>query len=81
MNSDSHPAAPRAALLLPVAFLLHLAEEWYGGISAVTGLLLYVPLSVVVLRASATELSKSVFASSILFGVLIHGLISYLAFI
>ena len=140
------------ALLLPVAFLLHLAEEWFGGISAwtlialgneisperfvlingiafpifvagsvaayyfprmawfsaflaamlglngvlhtlatlglglyspgtVTGLLLYLPLSVVVLRVSVTQLSRSVFASSVLFGVLIHGLISFLAFI
>ena len=47
----------------------------------VTGLLLYLPLSVVVLRASATQLSRFVFASSVLFGVLIHGLISFLAFI
>jgi len=152
MNNDSHSAALRAALLLPVAFLLHLAEEWFGGISAwtlialgneisperfvlingiafpifvagtvaayfyprmawfsasfaallglngllhtlatlgfgtyspgtITGLLLYFPLSVVVLRASATQLSRSVFTSSVLFGVLFHGLISFLAFI
>ena len=152
MNNDSHSAAPRAALLLPVAFLLHLAEEWFGGISAwtlialgneisperfvlingialpifvagtvaayyyprmawfsasfaallglngvmhslatlglglyspgtVTGLLLYVPLSAIVLRASATQLSGTTLASSILFGVVIHGLISFLAFI
>ena len=151
MNSSTHYSVPRMALLLPVAFLLHLAEEWFGGISAwtlialgneisaerflfingiafpifvagtvaayyyprmawfsasfaallglngvlhalatlglglyspgtVTSLLLYLPLSVVVLRASATELSRSVFASSVLFGVLIHGLISFLAF-
>ncbi len=152
MNSNTHSSVPRMALLLPVAFLLHLAEEWFGGISAwtlialgneisperfvlingiafpifvagsvaayyfprmawfsaffaamlglngvlhtlatlglglyspgtVTGVLLYLPLSVVVLRASATQLSRSVFASSVLFGVLIHGLISFLAFI
>ncbi len=152
MNSDSHSYTPRAALLLPVAFLLHLAEEWFGGISAwtlialgneisperfmlingvafpifvagtvatyyfprmawfsasfaallglngllhtlatlglglyspgtITGLLLYLPLSAIVLRASATQLSGTVFASSVLFGVLIHGLISFLAFI
>jgi hypothetical protein len=152
MNSDSHSAAPQAALLLPVAFLLHLAEEWFGGISAwtlialgneisperfvlingiafpifvagtvaacyfprmawfsasfaallglngllhtlatlglglyspgtVTGLLLYLPLSAIVLRASATQLTGIVFASSVIFGVLIHGLISFLAFL
>ncbi len=151
MNSNAHPSVPRMALLLPVAFLLHLAEEWFGGISAwtlialgsdisterfvmingiafpifvagtvaayyyprmawfsasfaallglngllhtlatlglglyspgtVTGLLLYLPLSAIVLRASATQLSRSVFASSVLIGVLIHGLISFLAF-
>ena len=152
MNSNTHSPVPRTALLLPVAFLLHLAEEWFGGISAwtlialgneisperfmlingivfpifvagtvaayfyarmawfsasfaallglngllhalatlglglyspgtVTGLLLYLPLSAIVLRASAVQLSGIVFASSVLFGVLTHGLISFLAFI
>ena len=33
---DGPSAAPRAAMLLPVAFLLHLAEEWFGGLPAWT---------------------------------------------
>lgn len=33
---DRLSAAPRAAILLPIAFLLHLAEEWFGGFSAWT---------------------------------------------
>ena len=145
-------AAPRAVLLLPVAFLFHLAEEWFGGISAwtlvalgneisperfvlingialpifvigalaayrhtrmawfavtlaalfglnallhtlatlglgryspgtVTGLLLYIPLSAIVLRASAARLSGAIFVKAVFFGVLIHGLISFLAFL
>jgi hypothetical protein len=36
MNSNTHSSVLRIALLLPVAFLLHLAEEWFGGISAWT---------------------------------------------
>ena len=148
---DRASAAPRAILLLPVAFLLHLAEEWFGGISAwtlvalgseirperfalingiafpifaigtlaayrharmawfgvtfaallglnavlhtlatlgfgqyspgtVTGLLLYVPLSAIVLRSSAARLSRPVFVKAVLFGVLLHGLVSFFAF-
>lgn len=144
--------APRTVLLLPVAYLLHFAEEWYGGISAwtlaalgneisperfllingiafpvfvigtlaalryprmtwfgatlaamfalnavlhtlatlglglyspgtVTGLLLYMPLSFFVLRSSTARLSQAVFAGSVLLAVLLHGLISYLAFL
>lgn len=147
---DGQPAAPRAALLLPIAFVLHFAEEWFGGFSAwtlialgtevtperfllingvalplfgigtlaalrfprmawfaaslaalfglngvvhtlatlglglyspgtVTGLLLFIPLSVIVLRSSAARLSGAVFAGSILFGVLLHGLATFLA--
>jgi hypothetical protein len=149
---DGHSVAPRATLLLPVAYLLHFAEEWFGGFSAwtltvvgeevaparfllingiafplfiagtlaayrnprmawfsaslaallglngalhilatlgfgryapgaVTGLLLYLPLSAIVLRWSAARLSGFVFAGSIVFGILIHGLVSYLAFL
>ncbi len=32
-ESDKTLTAPRAVVLLPVAFLLHLAEEWFGGLS------------------------------------------------
>ncbi len=147
---DGPSAAPRAAMLLPVAFLLHLAEEWFGGLPAwtliapggevsperfllinaiafllfgigtlaafhypsmawfgasfaalvglngalhtlatlglgyyspgtVTGLLLYIPLSAIVLRSSSARLSGAIFASSVLFGVLLHGLAYFLA--
>lgn len=145
-------ARPRAAIYLLFAYLLHLAEEWFGGISewtrvilgieisperfvlinasafllfaigtlaassiprmawfsasfaallglngvlhtlatlgfgvyspgTVTGLLLYIPLSAIVLRASYAQLSRSVFASSVLFGVLLHGFVALLAFL
>ena len=148
---NGRPAAPRAAILLPIAFPLHFAEEWFGGISAwtltalgnevsperfllinvpafllfvigtlaafhnprmawfvaslaalfglngvvhtlatlglgqyspgtVTGLLLYIPLSVIVLRSSAARLSRATFVRSVLLGVLLHGLVSFLAF-
>ncbi len=151
MDSNTLSAAPRAAALLPIVFLLHLAEEWFGGLSAwtllalgneisaerfilingialpifvagtvaaffsprmawfsasfaallglngvlhtlatlglglyspgaVTGLLLYIPMSVIVLKSSFTQLSRPIFASSVLFGVLIHSLVSFLAF-
>ena len=141
----------RAPLLLPIAYMLHLTEEWFGGLPAwtlealgreispgrfllingialpilvigtmaafyyprwawftasfatliglngvlhtlgtlglgfyspgtITGLLLYIPLSVIVLRSSATRLSGADFAAAVLFGVLLHGLVSFLAF-
>ena len=149
---NKHPGATRAALLLPIAFLLHLLEEWFGGFSewtlvalgnegsperfmliniiaflffaigmlaavhyprmawlatsfaalvglngmlhtlaslglglyspgTVTGLLLYLPLSAIVLRSELTRLSGTIFTRAILFGVLLHGLVAYLAFL
>jgi hypothetical protein len=33
---DQRPVVPRAVALLPIAYLLHLAEEWFGGFSAWT---------------------------------------------
>jgi len=72
------------AALLGLNGLLHtLATLGLGLYSpgTVTGLLLYLPLSAIVLRASATQLSRTIIANSVLFGVLIHSLISLLAFI
>lgn len=148
--SAGPPSAPRIAILLPIAYLLHLGEEWFGGLPAwtltapgpdvtpeqfllvnaigflflgigtlaalrhppmawfaasfaalvglnavvhafatlalrqyapgtITGLLLYVPLSVIVLRSSAARLSGAVFAGSVLFGVLVHVLAYFAA--
>ncbi len=75
-------SASFAALLCLNGLLHTLATLGLGLYSpgTITGLLLYLPLSAIVLRASATQLSGTVFASSVLFGVLIHGLISFLAF-
>lgn len=143
-------AAPRAVVLLPIAYLLHLAEEWFGGFTdwtltvpvydvgperfvlinaiglavflfgtgaalryprmawfaaslaallglngalhamatlgfgsyspgTLTGLVLYIPLSAIVLRKSAGQLPRSVFAGSAVFGVILHGLVAILA--
>jgi hypothetical protein len=143
---------PRAAILLPLAYVVHLAEEWFGGFlewtpsilgyeidverfviinaialvmftvgtlaafrvpeagwfaaslatllglngilhvlgtvafgvyspGAITGLLLYVPVSVVVLRASGRTLPGSIFARAVLFGIVLHALVPVLAFI
>jgi hypothetical protein len=145
---DKSRAAPRVAILLPVAYLLHLAEEWFGDLPAwtrlapgpevsperfllinavafllflsgtvaalryprmawfaaafaallglngvvhalatlglgsyspgtVTGLLIYLPLSVIVLRSSAARLSRAMLVGSVILGVLLHA-IAYL---
>lgn len=142
--------APGVAGLLPIAYLLHLAEEWFGGFTdwtltvpvydvgperfvlinaiglalfvlgtgaalryprmawfaaslaallglngvlhaaatlgfgsyspgTVTGLLLYIPLSAIVLRKSADQLARPVFIGSAVFGVILHGLVAILA--
>lgn len=47
---------------------------------AVTGLFLYLPLSAVVLRSSAARLPGSVFAGSVVFGVVLHALATLVAF-
>lgn len=149
---DGPSGPPRAAILLPPAFLLHLVEEWLGGFPAwtlialgnevsperfvllnatalllfgigtlaafhcarmawfaaslaalvglngvlhtlatlglgyyspgtVTGVLLYLPLSAIVLRSSAALLPRAVFAGSVVFGVLLHGIAALLAYI
>jgi len=150
-NTNQHlEAAPRMALFLPIAYLIHLGEEWFGGIlewfpiamgyevsverfliinstafvifiigtlaavslprmtwfaatsaallglngvvhtlativfgfyspGTVTGVLLYIPLSLLLLRSLSTRLSGGVFAASIIFGVLLHGLVYFIA--
>jgi len=149
---ETPSAAHPAVILLPVAFLVHLAEEWFGGflewtplalgydISAarfmiinatafvvfligaiaairspkmawfsvslaallglngilhalatagfglyspgvVTGLLIYIPLSVIVLRLSASRLSAGAFRSAVVFGVVLHAIVPILAFV
>ena len=141
---------PRPAVLLFVAYLSHLAEEWFGGFPAwtravlgngvsaerfalvngiglllfatltlvalrspsmvwfytsfaaltgingvlhalatlafgryspgtITGLLLYLPLSVIVLGATSSRLSGPVFAISVLGGMLFHGFVTFMA--
>jgi hypothetical protein len=45
----------------------------------VTGLLLYVPLSAAVLRASSASLSPPRFAGSVALGVALHGLVTFTA--
>jgi hypothetical protein len=45
----------------------------------VTGLLLYLPLSIVVLRSSATLLPRPHLVSAVVFGVLLHALVTLVA--
>ncbi len=149
-KSDKPYVAPRAAILLPFAYGLHLVEEWIGGMPAwtltvpvydvsperfiainatafvvvivvtvaarlrpeaawlatslaalfalnaglhamatvgwdsyapgvITGLLVYIPLSVVILRASHARMSRPAFFGSIVVGVLLHGLVAMVA--
>lgn len=151
-QSTSNNTAPRAVLLLPIAYVLHLAEEWFGGLSlwtmavlgyelslerfiiinaiafpifvtgalaavydsriawfgtsfaallglngvlhtfgtlaygrlmpgTITVLLIYIPLSVIVLRSAASRFSTIVLVRSIWLGVLLHGLVALLAFL
>jgi len=150
--SNKLAAAPRVALLMPIVFLLHFAEEWFGGLSswtldalgnelsserliiinaiafpifligtitavyyprmawfatafaallglngvlhtlatlgfasyspgAITSFVLFIPLSVIVLRLSFVRLSGRIFIGAVILGFLIHGLVSFLAFL
>lgn len=70
------------ATLLGLNGVLHtLATIGLGRYSpgAITGLALYIPLSVIALRLSATDLSASTIKRSIVAGVLFHGLVTFLA--
>lgn len=142
--------APRTVLLLPVTYLLHLAEEWFGGFPAwtavalgaevsserfllinaigfplfclaavtsvrnrrmawigasmaalfglngivhalatlalgtyspgtITGLLVFLPLSVLVIRSFSARLPRPVLARAIVAGILAHGLVTFIA--
>lgn len=65
------------ATLVGVNGLLHgilslVAGSYSPG--TVTGLLLYVPLSAILLRSLARRLSRPVFVGAVVFGILLHGL-------
>jgi hypothetical protein len=45
----------------------------------ITGLVLYIPLSIIVFRLSATDLSGTIIRRSIFAGVFFHGLVTFLA--
>jgi hypothetical protein len=149
--SSGPAAAPRIVLFLPVAFFLHVMEEWFGGFSAwtlsaigvevspvrfivinacaltlvtivtvaatrnsrltwlaasvaallglngavhalatlglnryspgtVTGVLLYLPLSVAVLRSLADRLTGVEFVRAMVLGMVIHAIVVIIAF-
>lgn len=70
------------AAMLGLNGILHtLATLGLGQYSpgTVTGLVLYIPLSIIVLRSSAARLGSSTFRRSIAAGVLFHGLVTILA--
>ncbi|MEP5610897.1 MAG: HXXEE domain-containing protein [Cyclobacteriaceae bacterium] len=153
MNSKTQAVlAPRTTVLLPIIYLIHLAEEWFGGFLAwapialgyeisverfilinatslalfsigtaaalhytrmswfattlaallglngllhilatfgfgyyspgtVTGFLLYIPIGIKVLRSTSSQFSRFTFRIAVLLGILLHGLVAYLAFI
>ena len=149
-QKNSTLTAPGYTLLLPVAYLLHLLEEWFGGFSnwthevlgqeisiqrfilinsifliitvagsiasvrnarmtwiaialcalfglngllhllatvgfaqyapgVVTGTLIYIPLSLVLLKEMKGRTSSQVFLGSVLVGIILHGLIFWMA--
>lgn len=74
--------AVSVATLLGVNGVAHLVGSLlFGSYSpgAVTGLLLFVPLSAVVLRSLARQLARPVFAGAVLLGVLFHLLATSIA--
>jgi hypothetical protein len=70
------------AALIGLNGVLHafasLATESYSP-GTITGLLLFVPLSALLLRSSARRLSRAAFAGSVVFGVLVHALATFSA--
>ena len=148
---DKSANMPGVSLLLPVAYLLHLAEEWFGGFTgwtraalgsevspgrfisinavafliictgilmgyrnkylswfcvsvaalfflngilhliatfgmglyspgSITGMFVYIPLSLWILRKMSAKLSAGIFIASIFAGILMHGLVAIIAF-
>lgn len=49
-------------------------ETGVGSAGTLTGLLLFIPLSAVLLWSSAGRLSRPAFVASVLFGILVHAL-------
>ena len=45
----------------------------------ITGILVYLPLSIVILRSSFLQMSRAAFYGSFFFGVLLHGLVAVVA--
>ena len=149
-STQNRQTAPAYSLLLPVAYILHLLEEWFGGFSnwtqevlgqeisedrfilintiffiitlvgtlasmrfhrlawviialaalfglngilhnlaslafaqyspgTVTGLLVYVPLSLYLLKTMRARIPRAVFNGSLLLGIMLHGFIFFLA--
>lgn len=72
------------AALLGLNGILHtVATVGFGYYSpgTVTGLLLYVPLSIMILKQMSTKLPASTFTGSVILGGLLHALVAFLAFI
>ena len=67
------------ATLVGVNGLLHGVLSLVAGSyspGTVTGLLLYVPLSAILLWSSVRRLSRPVFVGAVVFGILLHGLVT-----
>jgi hypothetical protein len=82
-----HPAmawfiSSLAALLVLNGVLHTLATVGFGFYSpgTITGLLLYVPLGLVVLRHEHSKLKPHIFRRAVVFGVVLHGIVAFLAF-
>ena len=72
------------AALLGLNGVLHtLATLAYGQYApgVITGVLAYIPISIVILRASSKQLPRPLYIRSIWVGIIFHGLVSFLAFL
>jgi hypothetical protein len=71
-----------AALLVLNGALHTLATVGYGFYSpgTITGLLLYVPLGLLVLRHERSRLKPQIFRRAVVLGIVLHGLVAFLAF-